>query len=178
MLRDRTELAVDRGYDLLVPDRVQETPRRGHVDEPANNTRLGVRDLHRLVRAHEQERPGLRRICRLELLVDDHVLVRDETVQLGVVLDATEVPIMLDRHERVLAEALEGELVVRPRQSLRVERRGISLEQLLNDIEDGRLTRASLAIEDEELLDRPTVAVDNGADGPLDLGALLGVVQR
>lgn len=72
-----------------------------HIDQSANNARLGIRDLDRLVGTHNEERFEPVRVGRTELLIHSHHLMRDQAVNSGIILNAGKVTIMLDCHQGV-----------------------------------------------------------------------------
>ena len=177
VLGDRAQLHVDLRHELVILFGRKLLAGRADVDQPSDDAGLGVRDLDRAVRAHEQKavRPG--GVGRLELLVHRHLLVRDDRIELGVVLDAGEVAVVLNGDQRIGLEDLSGEGVVVAGERLGLERRVIAREELLHDVEHGRLAGARLAVEHDELLDVLRLARHDRPDRPFDLRALIGRIE-
>ena len=78
VLSNMAILELDLLHEFLIPVRLYLASARTNVDEPSNKTGLRICDLDRLVRTHEQKCIDATRIWRLELLVDQHLLVRDD----------------------------------------------------------------------------------------------------
>ena len=85
---------------------------------------------------------------------------------------------MLDGHERISLKGFQGETVARGSQCLGVKYAIVAVEELLNDVEYGGLTRTSRSIQDEKLLNSLGIARHNGANGPLNLATLFWRIQR
>ena len=175
---DGPQLVRNIPHDAVVRGGIEPPSGRSDVDQPSDDARLGVRDLDGAVGPHPEHGVQGRRVGGLELLVHRHVLVGDDGVDSGVVLDAGQVPVVLDRDEGVVLEHLHGESGRRGCQGPGVERGGVTLEQLRDHVEDRALAAPGLAVEDDELLDVARVAGDDRPDRPLDLLALTRVVQR
>ena len=103
--------------------------------------------------------------------------MRDDGVELGVVLDPAKVAVVLYRYERVVPEHLQRERVVEGREGLRLERVVISLEQHLHYVQHSGLSGPGAAVENEELLDILAVACDYASDSPFYLLPLDRIVQ-
>ena len=176
-------LAVVRNATQLKGDLLGQRPvlRRGHlvsggchVDQPSDDARLGVRNLHRLIGAHDEERLEPVGIGRTEFLVDRHHLMGDQAVDPGIVLNAGKVAVMLDRHQRIGAKRLQSERVAGGAQILCVEAGVVALEELLDHIDNRALSRSHRTIEHQELLNPLGLSGDDGANAPFDFVALLG----
>ena len=145
-----------------------------HVDQPSDDARLGVRNLHRLIGAPDEERLEPVGIGRTEFLVDRHHLMGDQAVDPGIVLNAGKVAVMLDRHQRIGAKRLQSERVAGGAQILCVEAGVVALEELLDHIDNRALSRSHRTIEHQELLNPLGLSGDDGANAPFDFVALLG----
>ena len=84
---------ISFGRDLLV--------RRFHIDQSADDARLGIGDLYRLVAGHKQKAVRPCGIAGLVLLIHGHQFVRDNGVQLRVILNFRQIAIMLNGYQRV-----------------------------------------------------------------------------
>ena len=111
------------------------------------------------------------------LLVNGHLLVRDDTVQPTVVVNPTQVAIMLNCNQRIVLECLRTKLIRSRSQRLGVKDCIISIKQLLNNIQHRRLTGSSIAIEHKKLLNIFCLASNNRANSPLNLSSLRRLVQ-
>ena len=78
VLSNMTVLELDLLHEFLIPVWLYPAPAGTDIDEPSNKTGLRICDLDRFVRTHEQKCIDATRIWRLELLVDQHLLVRDD----------------------------------------------------------------------------------------------------
>ena len=148
--------------------------RGGHIDQPPDDARLGVRDLHRLVGAHDQKCLEPVGIGRTKLFVDRHHLMGDQAVDPGVVLNTGKVTIMLDRHQRIGPECFQSEGVAGGTQILGIETGVVALEKLLDHIDDRALSRSHRTVEHQEFLNPLGLPGNDGPDAPLDFVALLG----
>ena len=103
--------------------------------------------------------------------------MRDDAVELRIVLDLRQIAIVLDSHERVRTKGLSRERVVITRECLGLERRVISREQLLDYVENRGLTGSRRSVQHKELLNILTVPGHNSAYSPFELLALLRLVK-
>jgi len=69
------EMSVDITNELIVLTMRDAVPRRTNIDQPPDESRLGVRNMDRRVGAHEDHAVELHLVSRLELLIDGHLLV-------------------------------------------------------------------------------------------------------
>ena len=108
MVRDAAKFKRDLLDDGLVLLLRKCVPGRSYVDQSPNQTRLCVRNLHRLVGAHEEKAFEPVGICGFELLIHGHQLVRYKTVQPGIVFDPRQIAIMLNCNQRICLERLQS----------------------------------------------------------------------
>ena len=109
VIGDGTELEVDLFHDSPVLRRRELVSRWGDVDEPSDQTRLGVRNLDGLICTDEQEALESATVGGFELFVHRHLFVGNKAVQTGVVLDSRQFSVVFDSHQRVRAKCLQGE---------------------------------------------------------------------
>ena len=133
--------------------------------------------MDRRVGAHEDHTVKLHLVSRLELLVDGHLLVCNKTVENSIISNPRKVTIVLQGNERVSSKRRQSETVVSTSKCLRLERGRISLEQSLDDVDDRRLARTALTIEDKELLDPLRIAFEYRSNSPFDLPEVVLVIQ-
>ena len=145
-----------------------------HINQSTDDTRLGVRNLHRFVGSHDEESLESVGVGRAELLIDGHHLVRHQTVDAGVILNAREIAIMLNCHQRVRSERLQCKCIAGGAKVFGVEAGVVPIKELLNDIDDSALTGSNCTIEHHKLLKFLGIASYNGSDTPLNFVALLG----
>ena len=84
--------------------------------------------------------------------------MRDDRVKSSVVLDLTQVTVMLDRYQRVVPEDFRRECAIVAAQRFRFEGRCVTLEEHLDNIENRTLARTSWPVQNQELLDLLRVA--------------------
>ena len=145
-----------------------------HVDQPSDDTGFRVRNLDRLVGSHDEEGLKAVGVGGAELFVDSHHLVGHQRIDAGVVLDAGEVAVMLNGHQRIGAEGLQSKGVAGGAQVLGAEAGVVSLEELHDHIDDGALSGAHRSVEDQKLLQLLGLPGNDSPDAPLDLVPLLG----
>ena len=113
VVSDRSKLELDLLHNGFVLIRVQLIAGGRDVNQPPDQARLGVRNPHRLVGAHKEESLKAACIGRFEFLVHCHQLMGDQTVEPGIILNARQIPVVLDGHEGIAPECLQGECVAR-----------------------------------------------------------------
>ena len=60
---------------------------RGNVDQTPDKTRFGIGNLNRLIGPHKKEALEAVAVTRFELLIDDHALMRHQTIKSGIILN-------------------------------------------------------------------------------------------
>ena len=159
--RDSAQFKFHLFHQFLVPGEGDLLQARLYVDQTPQDAALRIGNLHRTVCRHKEKAVCTHGVTALELLVDQHLFMADNTVQFRVVLNPAQVAIMLNRHQRVRSERFGCKLVVVSRQRLCVKHHVISLKQFLDYIQDRALSRSGFAIEHQELLNITAVAVYN-----------------
>ena len=91
-----------QGLVLVSPNGL---PGGGDINQPTDNTRLRVGDLDRLVGTDEEKGIDSLRVALYTLLIDQDRLVGNNTVKQAISLDPREVSVLIDGHERTLAES-------------------------------------------------------------------------
>ena len=172
---NRAELEVDLLHDCPVFRSWQFVSRWGDVDEPSDQARFGVRNLDGLICADEQKALEAVGVDRLELLIHRHLLVGNQTVQTGIVLNARQFSVMLNGYQR--AKRFQRKYITGRPKRLRLKGLVVALKEFLDDVEHRRLTRTGLAIQHHELLELLGLTADNGANSPLNLVTLLRFVE-
>ena len=80
---------------------------------------------------------------------------------------------MLNGHQRIGAEGLQGKGVAGGAQVLGAEAGVVSIEELHDHIDDGALSGAHRSVEDQKLLQLLGLPGNDSPDAPLDLVPLL-----
>ena len=104
--------------------------------------------------------------------------MRDDGVKTSVGLDLTQVSIMLYCDQRIISKRRQRESIATLSQRFGIERRSVISEERLHNVEDRRLTRTRLTVEDKELVNLTAVASQDSPDTPFNLLSLLRVVER
>src|ERR1700754_2414276 len=121
-----------------------------NVDESSDDARLRTGDLDRVVRTEHEEGDCSGVELGLEFLVDRKNLVRDDLIKLCVVLNTTEIAVVLDRYERVVLKSRQGKISTCSAHCLCIERDVVALEQLFANIEKRTFTRPRGTVKDQE----------------------------
>ena len=174
---DGPKLKVNLFHQLLVSGEGNLLKAWFYVDQTTKDATLGISDLHRPIRRHKEEAVCPNSIGAFELFIHQHLLVADNAIQLCVVLNPAQVAIVLDRHQRIAPECLQGKHVVCSSQRLCVKHHVISLKQLLDHVQYCALARPGFAVEHQELLNITAVACHDGPDGPFNLLPLFRHIQ-
>ena len=111
------------------------------------------------------------------LFVHGHELMGNKTVQSSVVFDTGQIAVVLNSNKRVFSKRLKSKRSRRRTKSFRVEDRIISLEQLLNDVQNCRFTSSSSAIKNHKFLYLLGIASYDSTDGPLDFMTLFRRIE-
>ena len=145
-----------------------------YVNQAAKNARPRVGNLYGFICAHKEKSLESICVCRFELLVHGHKLVRNKAVQTGVIFDTRQVTVVLNGNQRIGFECFQSEGIVGTAEGLCIEYRVIAFEQQLNNVKDCRFSTSGRAIQNHELLKLFGIAGYDRADSPLDFMALLG----
>ena len=105
------KLISDLRHQGLVLVSPHGLPGGGDINQSTNNTRLRVSDLYGLVGTDEEEGVDSLRVALYTLLIDQDRLVGNNTVKQTISLDPREVSILIDGHERTLAESTGRKLI-------------------------------------------------------------------
>ena len=104
--------------------------------------------------------------------------MRYQTVQPSVIFDSRQVTVMLYRNQRICFERFQCEGVRRRTECLSIKYRVISFEQLLDDVQHRRFTRACCTIKHHKFLDLLGIAGNDRADSPFDLVTFLWRIEN
>ena len=169
MIGNGTQFESDLLHTVEIIIRFQRVAGRININQSPCDARLGVSDLHRLIRCHEQHRLQRNGVLLDTLFVDHDLLMCSNLIKQGVVPHVTQIAIGLDTDERRVLEGRGTELVSLA-EFLRIEICDVSREEHLDDIENRRLSGSRITIDDEHLLDALNIiTVDQGADAPFEL---------
>ena len=158
MMRNRAKLKVDLFDQLRVFFSGDFVSGRRNVDQSSDQSALRICDVHRLVRAHKQKTLKTIGVCPLEFFVHRHLLMRNKAVESRIILDFTQIAVVLDRHQRVILKRFQCELIAGAAQRFRMKHADISRKQLLNHIDNCGFTRTGSAIKYHEFLQFTAVA--------------------
>ena len=92
--------------------------------------------------------------------------MRDDRVQLGVVVNSGQITIVLNGDQWIRTKWLQRELIRTVAERPGVERRAVPIEHALHDVEYSRLSSTALAIQHNELLQISGITGDYCSDGP------------
>ena len=144
-----------------------------HVDQPADDAALRIRDLDRMVGCEKQKAVRRKVEAALPLDVHYHRLMTDQGVELGVVGNMAEISVELDCHEWISSKLFHRERISKPRKLSRVEADRITSKQFFNDTKNCSLSCSGISVEHKKLLNASRVSRDNSTDRPLNLLTLL-----
>ena len=102
----------------------------------------------------------------------------DDRIKLSVVVNTTQITIVLECDNRVRLKCRRGKRVVGLGKGRCIKRCVVALEELHQNIDECRLTGSRLTVEHDELVKGTRYTRDNGTDRPFDLTALVFVIQR
>ena len=155
----------------------QLPPARVYVNQPSDQSAVGIRHLYFLVGCHKQKTSWRKVIALLSLLVHQHRLMADQAVELRVVRDPRKIPVHLQCNQRIAPELLKGKCVAVAAEAFCVEHLIISGKQFLYNLEDRSLAGSGFAVQDNEFLDLLAVPGDHSADGPFKLLQFRRLIQ-
>ena len=111
VISDSTKLVTDLCHQRLILINPHRLSSGRDINQSTDDARLRVSNLDRLVSANEEEGINTLRLALHTLLVDQNRLVGNNAVKKAISLDPGEVSILINGHERTLAERAGRKLI-------------------------------------------------------------------
>src|SRR5574344_631704 len=177
MIRNCSKFKFYLMCELFVFSLTNFSSRRRNINQTTKNTRLCFRDLHRTVCTDKQKRMKTLCISAFKLFIYGHLFMRNNRIQSSIVLNSRKVAVVLNSDKRIRFKRLESEAIRIHAQRFGIEYRIISIKQILNNVQDSRLTSSRRTIKDQKFLYPNRLSCDDGSNRPFEFMTFFWIIQ-